>query len=71
MVEYNNAAADHWFLTSFSSEVAALDAGQIAGWVRTGNNFNAFANAVAGASPVCRLYLPSDGKSHFFSASPG
>ena len=70
VVEYNNAAADHWFLTSVNSEIAALDAGQIAGWVRTGNNFNAFADAVAGSSAVCRLYLPSDGNSHFFSASP-
>ena len=70
VVEYYNAADDHYFLTSVSTEIAALDAGQIAGWVRTGNNFNAFADAVAGASPVCRFYLPSDGNSHFFSASP-
>jgi len=71
LVEYYNAPADHYFLTSVSAEIAALDAGQIAGWVRTGNNFNAFADAVAGASPVCRLYLPPVyGNSHFFSASP-
>jgi hypothetical protein len=71
VVEYYNAAADHYFLTSVSSEIAALDAGQIAGWVRTGNNFNAFVDAVAGASPVCRFYLPPIyGDSHFFSASP-
>jgi len=71
LVEYYNAPADHYFLTSVSAEIAALDAGQIAGWVRTGNNFNAFADAVAGASPVCRFYLPPVyGNSHFFSASP-
>jgi hypothetical protein len=71
VVEYHNAATDHYFLTSVSSEIAALDAGQVAGWVRTGNNFNAFADAVAGASPVCRLYLPPVyGDSHFFTASP-
>ena len=71
LVEYYSAAADHYFLTSVASEIAALDAGQIAGWVRTGNNFNAFADAVAGASPVCRFYLPPVyGNSHFFSASP-
>ena len=70
VVEYYNPAADHYFLTSVGAEIAALDAGQIAGWVRTGNSFNAFANAVAGASPVCRLYLPPVyGDSHFFSAS--
>jgi hypothetical protein len=71
VVEYYNAAADHYFLTSVGAEIAALDAGQIAGWVRTGNNFNAFADAVAGASPVCLFYLPPVyGDSHFFSASP-
>jgi hypothetical protein len=71
LVEYHNAAADHYLLTSISAEIAALDAGQIAGWIRTGNNFNAFADAVAGASPVCRIYLPPVyGDSHFFSSSP-
>jgi hypothetical protein len=71
VIEYYNAATDHYFLTSVSPEIATLDAGQIAGWVRTGYNFNAFADAVAGASPVCRLYLPPVyGDSHFFSALP-
>ena len=71
LVEYHNVATDHYFLTSISAEIAALDAGQIAGWIRTGNNFNAFADAIAGASPVCRIYLPPVyGDSHFFSASP-
>jgi hypothetical protein len=71
VVEYYNAAADHYFLTSVSSEIAGLDAGQIAGWLRTGNDFNAFVDGVAGASPVCRFYLPPVyGDSHFFSASP-
>lgn len=71
VVEYYNAPADHYFLTSVNAEIAALDAGQIAGWVRTGNNFNAFADAIPGSSPVCRFYLPPVyGDSHFFSASP-
>ena len=71
LVEYYDAAADHYFLTSISAEIAALDAGQIPGWVRTQNSFKAFADAVAGASPVCRIYLPPVyGDSHFFSASP-
>jgi len=71
VIEYYNGAADHYLLTSISSEIAALDAGQIAGWVRTGNDFNAFGDAIAGASAVCRLYLPPIyGDSHFFSASP-
>ena len=33
--------------------------------------FNAYPQAVAGASPVCRFYLPpANGDSHFYSASP-
>jgi hypothetical protein len=50
------------------SEIAALDAGTISGWSRTGAGFNAFATALqSGASPVCRYYIPPMfGDSHFF-----
>jgi hypothetical protein len=41
-----------------------------AGWARTGLGFSAFAQATAGANPVCRYYLPPPEDSHFFSASP-
>jgi hypothetical protein len=73
-VEYYNAALDHWFLTRFPDEIAKLDAGAFAGWVRTGKSFKVFTQsdpAVPGLRPVCRLYgNPARGlDSHFYSAS--
>src|SRR5262249_996924 len=36
-------------------------------WIRTGKTFKAYPDALAGASQVCRLYIPpDDGDSHFF-----
>jgi len=70
VVEYYRADRDHYFVTSNPVEIAALDAGVFFGWARTGLGFNAFAQAAAGASPVCRFYLPPPEDSHFFSASP-
>ena len=71
VIEYYDATQDHYFVTASSAEAAALDAAQVAGWTRTGNNFNSFSSAAGGASPVCRYYLPPVyGNSHFFSASP-
>ncbi len=70
VIEYYDATQDHYFVTASSAEAAALDAAQVAGWSRTGNNFNSFSSAAGGASPVCRYYLPPVyGNSHFFSAS--
>ena len=73
-VEYYDAALDHYFVTAFPLEIAALDGGQFPGWVRTGLGFNVFAtgSGVTGSTPVCRFYgLPSAGlDSHFYSASP-
>jgi hypothetical protein len=41
------------------------------GWARTGQSFHAYAVPTAGASPVCRFYIPPlYGDSHFYSASP-
>lgn len=73
-VEYHHAQLDHYFITAMPGEIAALDGGiAIQGWRRTGGQFNAWtaASGVAGASPVCRFYIPpADGNSHFYSASP-
>ncbi|MFO1312398.1 MAG: sialidase family protein [Burkholderiales bacterium] len=73
-VEYYHAAFDHYFITSLPAEIAALDAGTLTGWSRTGRGFAVFAAPPAGgpaASPVCRFYIPPQhGDSHFFSASP-
>ena len=71
VVEYYNAALDHYFMSSLAADIAALDSGALKGWARTGLAFNAFPQAVAGANPVCRFYLPpANGDSHFYSASP-
>src|SRR5205814_3541489 len=74
VVEYYNAALDHYFITSLAPDIDALDAGRTPGWSRTGQTFNAFpsqASGGAGVNPVCRFYIPPQhGDSHFFSASP-
>jgi hypothetical protein len=71
VVEYYNAALDHYFISSLQADIQALDSGAIPGWERTGLSFNAYADATPGASPVCRYYIPpAQGNSHFFSASP-
>ena len=73
-VEYHHAGLDHYFISSLQQEIDTLDAGRIAGWVRTGQSFKVFpsqASGGAGANPVCRFYIPpAHGNSHFFSASP-
>ena len=72
VIEYYHAALDHYFITTLTIEIAKLDDGILTGWTRTGQVFHAYASAVAGTSPVCRLYIPpANGDSHFLSASPG
>jgi uncharacterized protein (DUF1800 family) len=73
VVEYYNAALNHYFVTAFPEEVAALDAGQpVAGWVRTGVAWNAWRSAGerVAAVPVCRFFgTPGVGpNSHFYTA---
>jgi uncharacterized protein DUF5648 len=71
VVEYYDAALDHYFMTALQSEIDALDSGRIAGWSRTGFVFEASATPAGGLDPVCRFYIPpARGDSHFFSASP-
>ncbi|MFO1305472.1 MAG: c-type cytochrome [Burkholderiales bacterium] len=71
VVEFYNVARDHYFMSASPAEIADLDNGVHAGWVRTGLSFKAYAAATAGSSPVCRFYLPpAYGDSHFYSASP-
>jgi hypothetical protein len=68
LVEYYNANLDHYFVTWMPEEIAILDAGvQIKGWTRTGKTLRTSTIAKAGASPVCRYYIPPQfGDSHFF-----
>jgi hypothetical protein len=72
-IEYYHAAFDHYFITSLPAEIAALDAGTLTGWSRTGRGFSVFPAlppAPVAAAPVCRFYIPPQhGDSHFFSAS--
>lgn len=71
VIEFRHAALGHYFITADAAEIAALDAGALRGWQRTGQGFDAWPAYTEGASPVCRFYLPpAAGDSHFFSASP-
>ena len=70
VIEFHHAGLDHFFVTSLSREIAALDSGQYFGWTRTQRSFKAYASLRTGTSAVCRYYMPPGvGDSHFFSAS--
>ena len=56
VVEYYDAAANEYFITSSTGEIAALDTGARPGWVRTGANFNGFATD-PNLDGVCRYYV--------------
>ena len=68
VVEYYNAALDHYFISWIAAEIAILDEGvKIKGWSRTGATFRTFTAAQPATSPVCRFYIPPAlGDSHFF-----
>ncbi|HVO88691.1 MAG TPA: DUF1800 family protein [Casimicrobiaceae bacterium] len=73
VVEFYNAALDHYFITAFPDEIAMLDQGIVVpGWARTGVSWNAWKNAAdsATAVPVCRFFgTPNVGpNSHFYTA---
>ena len=68
VVEFYNAALDHYFITASASDIDALDGGLISGWARTGHSFRAYASPAVELNPVCRFYIPPEhGSSHFFS----
>jgi hypothetical protein len=73
VIEYYDAARDHYFISSLQPDIDALDTHRIPGWARTGQSFGAYATQDSGgpaAQPVCRFYIPpQDGDSHFLSAS--
>ena len=72
VVEFYNAALSDYFITADPQEIADLDTGVHAGWVRTGLRFLAYADpgsAPGDALPLCRFYVrPEYGDSHFYSA---
>ncbi|MFO1304536.1 MAG: hypothetical protein U1F54_12440 [Burkholderiales bacterium] len=55
-VEYYHAAFGHYFVTSLDDEIAAIDAGKAAGWVRTGESFGVYAAGTPGKQDVCRFF---------------
>jgi len=67
-VEYYNAGLDHYFISWVGNEIAILDAGvRSHGWARTGEVIPTYPSGQAGASPLCRYYIPPDkGNSHFY-----
>jgi len=52
-IEY---VGDHVFLTARPAEIAALDSGQIPGWIRTGVELLVHDTPEDGLVPVCRFY---------------
>lgn len=75
VIEFYDAALDHYFITANPDEIAKLDNGTFRGWARTGETFNAYGPGSSGRTgrrPVCREYgNPLYGlDSHFYSASP-
>jgi hypothetical protein len=68
-VEYRHSAFGHYFLTTGPDEIAALDAGALPGWARTGLSFPVY-GLDPGAASVCRFwsgqtFLPKS--SHFYT----
>lgn len=68
VVEYHNAALDHYFITWITNEIALLDAGTtIKGWTRTGRTIRAYPAGATGTNAVCRIYIPpGKGDGHYF-----
>jgi murein DD-endopeptidase MepM/ murein hydrolase activator NlpD len=69
-VEYYDAALNHYFMTSFVSEITALDIGiPISGWKRTGQTFPTYTTGDPTLNTVCRYdSAPNIGfDAHFYS----
>jgi hypothetical protein len=71
VVEYYDAAMDHYFMTMNTNEILALDSNRFPGWLRTGQKFLGYVTGSFGSgnADVARFYgLPSAGlDSHFFT----
>jgi hypothetical protein len=69
-VEYYYAAWDHYFITTFADEIAALDAGAFNGnWKRTGESFKVWTQGSATTPAACRFFSSSFApkSSHFYT----
>ena len=72
IVEYYNAALDHYFDSLDDGEIANLDAGRFTGWKRSIGAFVGYAtraDAPPDAVPVCRFFSAKF-TSHFYTADP-
>ena len=69
VVEYFHAGFGHYFVTNIGAEIAALDAGQFAGWARTGRTFDAYTAGNGSVAPVCRFFTVAFApkSSHFYT----
>ena len=71
-IEYYHSGLDHYFLTAWPAEIAALDDGIHPGWQRTGESFDTWTSGSGGRSGVCRFYGVVAGKgTHFYTAHAG
>jgi hypothetical protein len=68
-IEYYHAEFDHYFITAGADEIAKLDAGSFAGWVRTGRQFNVYTAPATGRRTACRFFSTtfSPRSSHFYT----
>lgn len=69
VVEYYNTNFNHYFVTTYTNEIALLDAGRFPGWVRTGRTFSVWAADDGNMNGVCRFFNDTfAGKSsHFYT----
>ena len=68
--EYYHGGYGHYFATAALQEIAALDAGTVSGWSRTGQSFRVLAANEPGAVNVCRFWSErtfAPKSSHFYT----
>ncbi len=71
-VEFYHAGFDHYFVSADVDEIAGLDAGVFAGWLRTGEGFRVAEGADPGNQAVCRFFGTgfAPKSSHFYTPYP-
>lgn len=71
VVEYFHASFGHYFITASPEEAAAIDAGNVKGWTRTGETFKVFPLNAVDSFNVCRFFSTSftPKSSHFYTPS--
>jgi len=68
-VEYYHVDFEHYFVTSFATEIADLGAAKYYGWARTGETFKVFPLGEAGTVNACRFFSEAFAprSSHFYN----